>query len=111
MKQDIVLKRRFGQWSGQKNHWYWSIAAVLGFAGYAFSEEPATEAKMELKQVSLFKNGLGFFVWEVTIPEKVKSFYVVPDAAASHGTFWVSYPPKVDVESVVAKEIEGKRAG
>ena len=84
------------------------VAAVLGFAGYAFSEESATEAKMELKQVSLFKNGLGFFVWEVTIPEKVKSFYVVPDAAASHGTFWVSYLPKVDVESVVAKEIEGK---
>ena len=84
------------------------VAAVLGFVGYAFAEESATEAKMELKQVSLFKNGLGFFVWEVTIPEKVKSFYVVPETAASHGTFWVSYPPKVDVESVVAKEIEGK---
>jgi hypothetical protein len=83
-------------------------AAVLGFAGYVFAEESATEAKMELKQVSLFKNGLGFFVWEVTIPEKVKSFYVVPETAASHGTFWVSYSPKVDVESVVAKEVEAK---
>jgi len=84
------------------------VLAFLGFAGYVFAEEPATEAKMELKQVSLFKNGLGFFVWEATIPEKVKSFYIVPDAAASHGTFWVSYPPKVEVEGVVAKEIEGK---
>ena len=84
------------------------VAAVLGFAGYAFSDEPGTEAKMELKQVSLFKNGLGFFVWEVTVPEKVKSFYVVPETAASHGTFWVSYLPKVEVESVVAKEVEGK---
>ncbi len=84
------------------------VLAFFGFAGYVFAEEPATEAKMELKQVSLFKNGLGFFVWEVTIPEKVKSFYIVPEAAASHGTFWVSYPPKVDVESVVAKEVEAK---
>ena len=84
------------------------VLAFFGFVGYVFAEEPATEAKMELKQVSLFKNGLGFFVWEVTIPEKVKSFYIVPEAAASHGTFWVSYPPKVDVESVVAKEVEAK---
>jgi hypothetical protein len=82
------------------------IIAVFGFVGYALSEEPATEAKMELKQVALFKNGLGFFVSEVTIPEKVKSFYITPPAAASHGTFWVSYPPKVEVENIVAREIE-----
>ena len=84
------------------------VLAFFGFVGYVFAGESATEAKMELKHVSLFKNGLGFFVWEVAIPEKVKSFYIVPDAAASHGTFWVSYPPKVDVESVVAKEVEAK---
>lgn len=84
------------------------VLAFFGFVGYVFAEESATEAKMELKQVSLFKNGLGFFVWEVTIPQKVKSFYIVPETAASHGTFWVSYPPKVDVESVVAKEVEAK---
>ena len=87
------------------------VLAFFGFVGYALSEEPATVATMELRQVSLFKNGLGFFVWEVTIPEKVKSFYIVPDAAASHGTFWVSYPPKVEVESIIAKQVEGKSAG
>jgi hypothetical protein len=84
------------------------VLAFFGFVGYVFAEEPGTEAKMELKQVSLFKNGLGFFVWEATIPDKAKTFYAVPPAAASHGTFWISYPPKVEVESVVAKEIEGK---
>ena len=84
------------------------VLAFFCFVGCVFAEESATEGKMELKQVSLFKNGLGFFVWEVAIPEKIKSFYIVPDAAASHGTFWVSYPPKVDVESVVAKEVEAK---
>ena len=83
-----------------------SILSVFSFCGYVFSEEPATEAKMELKQVALFKNGLGFFVSEVTIPEKVKSFYIVPPAAASHGTFWVSYPAKVKMNDIIAKEIE-----
>ena len=84
------------------------IVAVFAFVGYAVSGEQPAKAQMELRQVALFKNGLGFFVSEVTIPEKAKSFYVVPDAAASHGTFWVSYPPKVEVESVVAREVEGK---
>jgi hypothetical protein len=85
-----------------------AVAGILCFAGYAYSDEPGTEAKMELKQVSLFKNGLGFFVWEATIPDKSKAFYVVPPAAASHGTFWISYPPKVEVDSAVAKQVEGK---
>jgi hypothetical protein len=78
------------------------------FAGNALSEEPAINVPMELKQVSLFKNGLGFFVSEVTVPDKVKSFSIVPEAAVAHGTFWVSYPPKAAVESVIAKQIEGK---
>jgi hypothetical protein len=85
-----------------------AILAFFGFVGCVFADESATETKMELKQVSLFKNGLGFFVWEVTIPDKAKSFYIVPPAAASHGTFWVSYPPSVEVESVITKEIEAK---
>jgi hypothetical protein len=85
-----------------------STMVFLSFAGYALSEEPATIASAELRQVSLFKNGLGFFVSEVTIPDKVKSFSIVPEAAVSHGTFWVSYPPKVAVESIVARQVEGK---
>jgi len=85
-------------------------AAVLFCGVHAFSQESLKEAKSQLKQVSLFKNGLGFFVWEVTIPEKAKSFYVIPQAAASHGTFWVSYPPKIEIESVISKEIETKES-
>jgi hypothetical protein len=87
---------------------YVSVMVFLVFAGYASSEEPVTVVSTELRQVSLFKNGLGFFVSEVTIPGKVKAFSIVPEAAVSHGTFWVSYPPKVVVESVVARQVEGK---
>ena len=86
---------------------YVSVTIFLVFAGYASSEEPVTVVSTELQQVSLFKNGLGFFVSEVTIPNKVKSFSIIPDAAVSHGTFWVSYPPKVAVVSVIAKQVDG----
>lgn len=79
----------------------------FGLAGSAVAEQQAKEAQMELRQVALFKNGLGFFVYEVTVTDKAKSFYVVPEAAASHGTFWISYPPKVEVESIVANQLDG----
>lgn len=71
--------------------------------------ESAAQADVRLQQVALFKNGLAFFVSEVTCPNKKNSFSFVPAAAASHGTFWVAYPPKVKLESLVAKEIEHKQ--
>jgi hypothetical protein len=86
---------------------YASVIVFLVFAGYASSEEQVTIVSTELQQVSLFKNGLGFFISEVTIPDKVKTFSIIPEAAVSHGTFWVSYPPKVAVESVIAKQVDG----
>lgn len=74
----------------------------------AVPEAPAAQAETQLQQVALFKNGLGFFVSQVTCPNKKDSFSFVPAAAASHGTFWVSYPPKVNLESLAAKEIESE---
>ena len=74
----------------------------------AMLETAAPQAQVKLRQVALFKNGLGFFVSEVTVPEKQNSFRIVPFGAASHGTFWVSYPPKVKLESLTAKEIESE---
>ncbi len=93
---------------GIKKSLTFGIVFFFVFVGNAVSEETAIEAKMELQQVALFKNGLGFFISEVAIPGKTRSFYVVPPAAASHGTFWVSYPPKVEIESVVARQVEAK---
>ncbi len=73
---------------------------------YAVSGEATVQIEAKLQQVALFKNGLGFFVLEVTVPRKEKVFSIVPFGAASHGTFWVSYPPKVKLESLTAKEVE-----
>jgi len=74
----------------------------------AVPEAPAAQAKAKLQQVALFKNGLGFFISEVTCPKKKDSFSFTPAAAASHGTFWISYPPKVKLQAITAKEIESE---
>lgn len=79
------------------------------YPAFAVSEAAKTQAKSELQQVALFKNGLGFFVSEVTIPKKKTSFCIVPFGAPSHGTFWVAYPPKVKLESLTAREIDSEQ--
>ena len=69
------------------------IVAALAFAWpqRAFSQTSPAEA-LDLRQVALFKNGLGFFVGQVACPEGRTSFQVALPVAPSHGTFWISYP-------------------
>jgi len=76
----------------------------------AASETVSPQAHVELQQVALFKNGLGFFVSQVACPDDEDSFSFVPVGAACHGTFWVSYPPKVKLESLTAKQIESEES-
>jgi len=84
------------------------MVGVMVFADFIYgsSEANETQAQVKLQQVALFKNGLGFFVSEVEVPKKEKAFHVVPFAAASHGTFWVAYPEKVKLKSLIVKETE-----
>jgi hypothetical protein len=81
---------------------------VMVFADcvHGSSEAGETQAQVKLQQVALFKNGLGFFVSEAVVPKKKKEFHIVPFAAASHGTFWVAYPEKVKLKSLVVKETD-----
>ena len=65
-----------------------------------------TQAQQKLQQVALFKNGLAFFVSEAAVPENKTEFYVVPSAAASHGTFWVAYPDKLKLNSLTVKQTQ-----
>lgn len=80
------------------------VIAVLVCCCVCTGAETSSKAELQLKEVSLFKNGLGFFVSEAEIPKKAESFYIVPQAAPVHGTFWVSYPEKVKVEMLAARE-------
>jgi hypothetical protein len=59
-----------------------------------------------LKQVALFKNGLGFFVAETTCPADRADFHVSLPAVPAHGTFWISYPSDVDLTSAIARETD-----
>ncbi|MHC4758945.1 MAG: hypothetical protein ACYTE8_09830 [Planctomycetota bacterium] len=68
-------------------------------------KQEGVKVEPDIKQVSLFKNGLGFFISEVRCPDE-KEFSFVPCAAATHGTLWVSYPEGVELESLVGKEVE-----
>jgi hypothetical protein len=61
-----------------------------------------------LKHVALFKNGLGFFVLEVTVPSGRDRFSIIPPGEASHGTFWVSHPSTMKLQAITAKEIESQ---
>lgn len=82
------------------------ILIVVTHSMFAASRKEAKHAEEKLQQVALFKNGLGFFTSEVTCPEKKDTFSFIPSVAATHGTFWVAYPAKVKLESLVAKEVE-----
>jgi len=82
------------------------LSCALAVCPERAGSETATGAEPKLQQVALFKNGLGFFISEVVIPDNNDSFSFVPLAAASHGTFWVSYPAKVQVKSLVAEQVE-----
>jgi len=82
------------------------LSCALAVCPERAGSETATGAESKLQQVALFKNGLGFFISEVAIPDNNDSFSFVPLAAASHGTFWVSYPAKVQVKSLAAEQVE-----
>ncbi len=86
-----------------------SVLMVLGLPGgglRAGTSAAGQKAEVKLRQVALFKNGVGFFVMEAAVPEKAETFVIVPPGAASHGTFWVSYSPKLKLDSLAAREVE-----
>jgi len=83
-----------------------SVFFIRGAYGMAKAESARADAK--LKRVALFKNGLGFFVLEVPVPADTDRFSIIPPGKACHGTFWVSHPSSMKLESVTAKEIESQ---
>lgn len=83
-----------------------SVFLLLPFCGMAKAESVRVAAK--LKRVALFKNGLGFFVLEVTVPSGRDRFSIIPPGKACHGTFWVSHPSTMKLQAVTAKEIESQ---
>lgn len=73
----------------------------------ALAQTPPPEP-LDIRQVALFKNGLGFFVGQVACPEDRTSFQVVLPVAPSHGTFWISYPADLSLTSATAGQIDSE---
>jgi|WetSurSiteA1Bulk_404760.scaffolds.fasta_scaffold73838_2 hypothetical protein len=83
------------------------ILAVLLLFSFAAvwpgSAAQIPQIETRVTRVALFKNGLGFFVREGKLPDS-RTFKVAPFSAPAHGTFWLSYPQKVGLQSLVARE-------
>jgi hypothetical protein len=73
----------------------------------AAAAEPGTPASAptRITRVALFKNGLGFFVREGTLPVGARHVLLGPYAAPSHGTFWVSTPSRLRLQGLVARSV------
>jgi hypothetical protein len=67
------------------------------------------EVQAALKSLALFKNGLGYFVWEVQLPPNAASFRFKPPAAPTHGTCWVSGPAGVKIKGLMTVEAESPK--
>jgi len=61
------------------------------------------QMETRVTRVALFKNGFGFFVREGKLPDS-RQVNIAPFAAPAHGTFWLTYPQKVGLQSLVARE-------
>ncbi|MBM4029100.1 MAG: hypothetical protein FJ280_27445 [Planctomycetes bacterium] len=61
---------------------------------------------LTLRQMALFKNGLGFFVGEVALPAGQTALRFALPAVPSQGTFWLSYPAQVRPQNIVARRTE-----
>ena len=60
-------------------------------------------AEEQINTVALFKNGSGYFVSSLEIEAGSLGFDVVPQAAAAHGSFWISWGEGLGVQSVIAE--------
>lgn len=87
-----------------------AIAYLVVGAGVrtTVAETTTSPQMLDVRQVALFKNGLGFFVGEAACPKSDATFRVRLPASPSHGTLWISYPSGVALASAVAREVQSE---
>jgi hypothetical protein len=76
---------------------------------YPLAQE-VKNAAAEIKKISLFKNGQCFVVYKTTLPDDAVTIKIGQLPVPSFGTFWVGYPEKTRVKSIISsiEEIEKK---
>jgi len=87
----------------------WSLVAVLAVLAASTAAQAAEpkEAPTQVKQVALFKNGMGYFTRTGEWPEEGGAFVIRPLPPSSHGSFWLTWDAEVKVSDLRAREALG----
>ncbi len=64
-------------------------------------DDKSQDAKLRVEKLTLFKNGLGFVVSHVVLPENAQKIKIGQLPIPSLGTFWVGYPKEVKLQNLV----------
>jgi len=89
---------------------HWKIALpivcvmLLAAASVLAAIEQPQEAVAKVKQVALFKNGMGYFTREGEFPRKAGPFVIRPLPASSHGTFWFDCGESVKLNALASRK-------
>ena len=81
-----------------------SLVVVARAVTWAADEKETTA---QVKQVALFKNGIGYFLRAGQWGEEGGAFVIRPLPASSHGSFWLAYDAEVKVRDLRAREAVG----
>lgn len=77
-----------------------ALAGAIGATIGAFAADNAATADLEIKRISLFKNGLGYFTTATRLPDRATTVKLGQLPVASLGTFWVEYPRQLRVRGL-----------
>jgi hypothetical protein len=83
-----------------------ALSLVVAASSATWAAEPK-EVTTEVKQVALFKNGIGYFLRAGQWGEEGGAFVIRPLPASSHGSFWLAYDAEVKVRDLRAREAVG----
>jgi hypothetical protein len=82
------------------------VALLVAGTARAAEKDAPLSAETELRRVALFKNGMGFFVHDVALPDgQSREFALEAPLAPAHGTFWVTHPDDAALDEVVASPV------
>ena len=83
-----------------------AVLLVVGAGALAGGEK---DARLELKRVSLFKNGIGYFSSKAKLPDDATTVNLGQLPVPSLGTFWVYYPRDVKVTGLFTSLVETEK--